>query len=174
MRKFGLFSATIFCSILLGGLYGIIHDQITFSISPEYFTRFKYQQFGLEPIGNDRVNVAIIGFWATWWFGAFIGLVIGGAALFYKDPREMKAAIIKAIKRVFIIAIIFGAAGFLAGKFYLVRTGVHWNFPEGLKDKDRFIITGTIHNASYLGGLVGLFVATLLLLKTRIYQSYPV
>jgi hypothetical protein len=173
MRKFGLFSATLFCSIILGGLYGIIHDQVTFSISPEYFTKFKYQQFGLKATGNDRINVAIIGFWATWWFGAFIGLVIGGAALFFKDPREMKAAIIKAIKLVFMIAILFGVAGFLYGKFYLVKTGVQWNFPEELQDKDSFIITGTIHNASYLGGLVGLFIATILLLRKRIYQNYP-
>jgi hypothetical protein len=60
MRKFGVFAATIFFTIIIAGLYGIIHDQITYSISPEYFTKFKYRQFGFEPswFGGHRQTVA--------------------------------------------------------------------------------------------------------------------
>ena len=59
---------------------GSIHDQVTYSISPEYFTKFKYQQFGFDPawFGGHRQTVAVIGFLATWWMGIihwhFIGL----------------------------------------------------------------------------------------------------
>ena len=71
MRKFGVLTATIFIAIILAGIYGIIHDQITYSISPEYFTKFKYQQFGFDPawFGGHRQTVAVIGFLATWWMG---------------------------------------------------------------------------------------------------------
>jgi hypothetical protein len=31
--------------VLIAGVYGILHDQITFTISPEYFTEFKSAQF---------------------------------------------------------------------------------------------------------------------------------
>ena len=31
---------------LTAGIYGIIHDQITFTLSPEYLTRMKFQQSG--------------------------------------------------------------------------------------------------------------------------------
>ena len=51
---------------LLAGVYGIIHDQITYSISPEYFTRLKFSQFHYADFGfPPRVFVAEIGFLAT-------------------------------------------------------------------------------------------------------------
>ena len=55
---------------LLAGCYGIFHDQVTYSISEEYFTRFKFLQFSYADFGlPPRVFVAEIGFLATWWVG---------------------------------------------------------------------------------------------------------
>lgn len=53
---------------IVGGIYGIVHDQITYSISPEYFTKLKFDQFDYAGLG-DRIFVATIGFLATWWVG---------------------------------------------------------------------------------------------------------
>ena len=48
---------------LLAGFYGVLHDQITFSISHEYFTRLKFSQFHYANFGlPPRVFVAEIGF----------------------------------------------------------------------------------------------------------------
>ena len=30
---------------VLAGVYGIFHDQVTYAISPEYFTKLKFDQF---------------------------------------------------------------------------------------------------------------------------------
>src|ERR1035441_9525373 len=50
---------------VLAGLYGIAHDQLTYSISPEYFTRLKFPQFHHADFGLPaRVFVAEIGFLA--------------------------------------------------------------------------------------------------------------
>src|SRR5215210_7232804 len=63
---------------LTAGLYGIVHDQITFTISPEYFTKLKFKQFQYADFGfSDRLFVAVIGFLATWWVGLFVGWVFG-------------------------------------------------------------------------------------------------
>ena len=57
---------------VLAGLYGILHDEITYTISPEYFTRLKFYQFDYADFGlPPRVLVAEIGFLATWWVGFF-------------------------------------------------------------------------------------------------------
>ena len=41
---------------LLAGLYGIGHDQLTYSISPEYFTKMKFEQFHYADFGfGNRV-----------------------------------------------------------------------------------------------------------------------
>ena len=52
---------------LLGGLYGMLHDQISYTISREYFTDFKFHQFRYADFHlPERLYVGIIGFLATW------------------------------------------------------------------------------------------------------------
>lgn len=159
MRKLGVFSLFLFCSIIIAGIYGIIHDQITYSISPEYFTKFKYRQFGFEPLwfGGDRQTVAIIGFLATWWMGLIIGGILGLIALIFPDHKTMEKALRKTILLVFCIAIICSLIGGLYGRYYLAYTQVNWWLPENLIDYKAFVIVGSIHNFSYLGGVLGIF-----------------
>lgn len=79
---------------IIGGLYGIIHDQLTYTISPEYYTKFKFYQFGLMDIGNEaifpnpRLEVSAVGFMATWWMGLPIGLILGLVGLTIKDNNN--------------------------------------------------------------------------------------
>jgi hypothetical protein len=176
VRKFAIVNVTIFICILLAGFYGIIHDQITYSISREYFTKFKYEQFGFEPawFGGDRQTVAVIGFLATWWTGLFIGLVLGFTALIFKEHKAMWNAIKRAIPVVFCFAIASGVIGYAYGRLVLTRTGVNWWLPENLIDKDAFIVVGSIHNFSYLGGLFGLIAGIYYLIKLKRIQSRQV
>ena len=83
MRKVATLLLTMMLLPFIAGLYGALHDQLSFSISSEYFTRYEYLQFDIEPASfdGDRFTVAVIGFLATWWVGAFIGLFLGGTAL---------------------------------------------------------------------------------------------
>ena len=170
MRKFGVFAATVFIAIILGGFYGIIHDQITYSISPEYFTKYKYRQFGFEPywFGGHRQTVAIIGFLATWWMGLIIGLVIGLLGLIFKDHIAMRKAVLKAIVIVFVTAVVFAGIGFLWGKYHLLKTGVSWWLPDDLVDKNSFIVVGSIHNFSYMGGIAGLLIGVIYMIIRKL------
>lgn len=161
MRKFGVFTATIFITVTIAGLYGIVHDQVTYSISAEYFTKFKYPQFGFEPawFGGHRQTVAVIGFLATWWMGLFIGIVLAATGLIFPGHRSMRAAVANATGIVFITAMVFAFFGSVWGRYRLVNTGVDWWLPEDLIDKNDFITVGSIHNFSYLGGIAGLVIA---------------
>ena len=59
----------------------MINDQITFSISSEYYTKFKFIQFNLANENNidkikfPRIFVSIVVFLATWWFGLVLGFI---------------------------------------------------------------------------------------------------
>ena len=58
---------------VIAGVYGVLHDQITYAISPEYFTHMKFKQFHFADVGlGDRVFVATIGFLAA----SSVGLII--------------------------------------------------------------------------------------------------
>src|SRR5690242_14246007 len=154
---------------LIAGVYGALHDQITFSISEEYFTKFKYQQFGFDAssFGGDRQTVAVIGFLATWWTGLFIACGLGLAASFYPDHRTMLPGIKRATLITLVITMITGVAGYLYGKYKLSNHQVNWYLPANLLDRKSFIIVGSIHNASYLGGLFGLVAGMIFLAWTK-------
>jgi len=72
MKKFFVFVSLVLLAMFLSGLYGIVHDQISYTVSPEYFTKFKFQQFGITEVNlPDHVRASIVGFLASWWMGIF-------------------------------------------------------------------------------------------------------
>ncbi len=166
MRKSGVLSTTIFLSVVLAGMYGILHDQVTASISEEYFTRLKFPQFRLSPDVPFRTGVSLIGFYATWWMGGLIGLVLGLIGfLLYPDHVSMRKSLLRALLLVAGITLLFSIGGYCYGHFYLTGHGVSWWMPENLQDKNSYIITGSIHNSSYAGGLCGLLIAVIYLFR---------
>lgn len=160
---------TLFLIILIaptvGGIYGIIHDQLTYSISYEYYTKFKFIQFGFIDFGteailpNPRISVSVVGFLATWWMGLPIGFILGLVGLVHKDSEQMFKITMKGILMTVIVAFLIGVIGLVYGYFYLAERGVNWWLPDNLIDKTSFIAVGSMHNFSYLGGLIGLLVA---------------
>ena len=162
MKKLLIFLAIIILSSIIGGLYGILNDQITYTISPEYYTKFKFYQFGLMDLGNEaifpnpRVEVSVVGVMATWWVGLIIGVVLGLVGLIHKNYKQMFCTTMKSIGIAIIVAFLIGFIGFLYGKFYLSNQELYWCFPENLIDKKNFIVVGSIHNFSYIGGLIGM------------------
>lgn len=169
MKKFGIFLLIILITPLLSGLYGIIHDQITYSIAAEYFTKFKFYQFGLMDLGNEaifpnpRIQVSIVGFMATWWLGIPIGVLLGLEGLRYKKPKEMFNATFKAILITILVAAFGGIIGFIYGHFYLINRPIEefstWYIPDNIIDLKSYIEVGAIHNFSYISGIIGLLVA---------------
>ena len=74
MAKFGLFLLFLPAAMLAAGLFGVLHDQISYTVSDEYFTKFKFIQFGLrDAFLSERVQVALVGFLASWWMGIPLG-----------------------------------------------------------------------------------------------------
>ncbi len=101
---------------LLAGVYGIVHDQITYSISPEYFTRLKFQQFHWADFGFPRrVFVGEIGFLATWWVGFIAAWFLARITVPAFPPREAFRYTLRGFLIVFGFALAASAAGYLLG-----------------------------------------------------------
>ena len=152
--KRNLILLIIVLSPLIGGIYGILNDQLTYTISPEYYTKFKFYQFGLVDLvngTNPRIGALVVGFLATWWVGLPIGIILGLVGLIHRNSRQMFYVSLRAILVTIIVAFAIGLIGLGYGKFYLVDTGVNWWFPDNLIDKENFIAVGSMHNFSYLG-----------------------
>ena len=152
----------------IAGLYGVIHDQITYSISAEYFTRLKFIQFRWADIGlPTRAFVAEIGFLATWWVGFIAGWVLARIM----DPVAGTRAMLVLAIRGFIIVMGFAAAAAGAAFAYGLTQNPQ---PQtsglaslaaaiGVSDAPAFVRVAYIHNAGYLGGLLGIVTAAMLL-----------
>lgn len=155
-------------SPIVAGLYGILHDQITYTLAPEYYTHFKYPQFRISEHLQNRVGVGIVGFMATWWVGLLLGLVFGLMSLFLqKTPMDMLSITTRCIAYTLIITAILGVIGYFIGRFAMNAQHPAYWFPAGVTDPQRFLAVGMVHNLGYLGGLAGLAVGIFLQLKYR-------
>ena len=110
--RFITFIALVVSACVIAGVYGAIHDQISFTVSSEYFTKFKYIQFGLV-------------------YGSFFA------------SHELSDY-------------------------------PGWYLPDDLEKPGRYLSVGHMHNFSYLGGLIGLFVGIVFqfVLRTKRPPSY--
>ncbi len=176
MQKLRLFIFVIILTPLIAGVFGMIHDQITYTISHEYYTKFKFIQFGLSQKGMplqmpNRIGALIIGLKATWWTGIPIGLIYGSILVFFKNNLLLYRVYFKTIALTFVITLLGSIVGYLYWKFYLQYTEVNWYLPDNLIDKNSFICVGSIHNFSYLGGVFGLMVGSLYLILQKEKQK---
>jgi hypothetical protein len=145
---------------LIAGLFGVIHDQVTYTISPEYFSRMKFDQFKAWDFGfPPRVFVAEIGFLATWWVG-LIGAWFLARIAVRKSGRPARA-VLWALVFVMSVAAAFGISGYFLGDFY-AQSNPGWDeslAAIGVLDHQSFNQVAGIHIGSYLGALVGWILA---------------
>jgi len=176
MKKVLVYLFLVLVAMVLAGLYGMIHNQISYTVSEEYFTKFKFNQFGLDgcPWPN-RVKAAAVGFLASWWMGVPIGLVVGTFGFVHPSARRMLTVTLWSFAVVIGFTLLFGLGGLGYGWIQTRRVNIAdyqgWYIPDGLVDVRRFLCAGYMHNSSYLGGLLAIFVAAIfhivIVIKTR-------
>jgi hypothetical protein len=167
----------IVSTTILSGLYGILHNQITFTISNEYFTHFKFLQHHLPEYytAPARLGACIIGWNSTWWIGLIFGFVLGILCL-GKNSLTYRERF-KALRTVFVTTFLFGIFGAILAftqwqqeKYYEVL-----NFPsygelidnslQTMSNPFAFLRAETIHNFSYIGSVIGLLIGAFQLWK---------
>ena len=148
-------------SALIAGCYGVVHDQITFSIGPEYFRNFKFHQFSYADPGlGERAFVSCVGFLATWWVGAIAGWILARRLL----STCSKAVAYRRFRAGFLIVLTTAASAGILGYLYGLWRGPNADYSAwqptlqqyNVSDVWPFMRVAYIHNAGYLGALAGL------------------
>ena len=173
MKKFLVFVFLILLAVMVSGLYGMVHDQISYTVSPEYYTKFKFQQFGIADLNlPDRARASIVGFLASWWMGIPIGLMVGGTGFIHPGHWRMLKISLLAFALVIAITLLFGLGGLLYGWFQTKTINLadyhSWFIPKDVADLRHFLCVGYMHNASYLGGTLSIFAACIFQAVVRI------
>jgi hypothetical protein len=97
VAKFILLPVLLGAGCLISGLYGALHNQISYSVSPDYFDAYKFIQFDVPVTLRDRVGASIVGWQASWWMagtmhnfsylGGFVGILTASAYLVVERIR---------------------------------------------------------------------------------------
>jgi hypothetical protein len=157
---------------VVAGTYGALHDQVSYAISPEYFTKMKFRQFAWADAGwPPRAYASVIGFLGTWWVGLFAGWFLARAGLAELPEPTRRRCLVRSFGIVFITALTVGTVGALIGLAVAHSDGLaDWRDAEkvlGLEDTRAFVVVAYLHGAGYLGALVGAALAIWYVRKAR-------
>ncbi|MDC0598675.1 alkaline shock response membrane anchor protein AmaP [Gammaproteobacteria bacterium] len=170
--KIGIYFAMLFFAAIVGAVYGVVHDQISYTFSNEYFTRFKFIQFSVPwAYESPRLGAAYVGALATWWMGVLVFIPLGLFGFMSGSPKAMASDLSKSFAIVIVVALMTGLAGLIYGYYQInaatISANMQWVW-EGVDNPVQFVRVGYMHNASYLGGLTGLIAGIAYLVVNRL------
>lgn len=159
----------IFASIV----YGILHDQVTIRLCPEYFTKWA---FHADVFSHPNLTVVALfwGFAATWWVGLLLGIPIAFVSTTRDAGWWTWRQLVKPLF-VFITLLSFCAA---VGYFISMWTSFQVNpyalnyFPDSEAELSTFSRVLVTHNVSYIGGAIGGLVLVGFVWKRRSKQVW--
>lgn len=161
MAKLGVFLALLLTSMLAAGAFGALHNQISYSVGPDYFHQLKFPQFRLSEDVPPRIGAALVGWRASWWMGFIVGLppFLLGMLLLTPASRLWSAGL-RAILVVMVVAATVSALGWVFGLVAVdENVAAQIALPERITDPVGFLRAGAMHDASYIGGFLGVFAA---------------
>jgi len=164
LKKTGVFIVIVFLAIIVSALYGAIHNQISFSVAPEYFTKFKFRTFYLTDLNvPPRIGASIVGVLASWWMGIPLGILLGAIGFIHKTPKQMFRVTLWSMAVMMVFTLLFGLGGLYYGYLETAKidpaTYENWYIPHDVTDLRRFLCAGHMHNAAYLGAGIAVLVA---------------
>jgi drug/metabolite transporter (DMT)-like permease len=157
MTKLLLIPVLFVAACLFAGVYGALHNQISYTVCPEYFTKYKFHQFRIDDRLPDRVGAAIVGWKAAWWMGIVIGILLIPVGLVMRGTGPYFWGMIRVFGVVTITTMCVGI-GALAVSYVTTSADVgnFTRYGNEITNDVAFAHAGAMHNCSYLGGLMGI------------------
>lgn len=151
----------VYACAFAGG-FGAIHNQISYTVSPEYFTKFKFHQFGIDETYPERVGAAIVGWNASWWMGMVIGIILIPLGLLM-PAKQYFWSMIRVFWIVVLTTLCIGLSALSVAFFVVDPTTVvdFTRYNHEITNDAAFARAGAMHNFSYLGGLIGIITGSI-------------
>jgi hypothetical protein len=136
-------------------VYGIAHDQFTARICLEYFTVFHPQIFPTQSPTLLAIGWGIV---ATWWVGAFLGLLLAIAARAGSRPTLIARDVLPYVMRLLLVMATCAVAAGVLG-YFLARRGLIAP-PPFISETPHLVASNFMadwwaHSASYASGFLG-------------------
>ena len=172
LDKIYVFPVLLIAACLTAGVYGAVHNQISYTVSPEYFHVFKFKQFDIAPEYRNRFGAAMVGWYASWWMGFLIGvpvllvgLIMPGVRLYWN--RSLQSFVVVAVTA---LLVGLGALEYASMTVTEEMLSDYW-IPDRVTDGLAFTRAGTMHNFSYTGGFIGIVTGSVFLIGLRTWKA---
>lgn len=163
---------------LIAGPYGALHDQISYSLSPEYFTKVKFKQFSYLDFGwPDRIFATEIGFAASWWVGLAAGWFLARAGLAEIASPRRRLVLVTSFAIVIAGVLLGGIIGFGLGHRKGAGDLSDWRDLADELEVQRlegFVTVAYLHAGGYAGAFVGLLAAIAFVRRNSTKMGIPV
>jgi hypothetical protein len=82
----------VVASILISSIFGALHNQLSYTVSDEFFKNFLFGEFGTKDwnINNDRVEASVIGVLGSYWVGFYLGIIYAIIFLFLRTENTLR------------------------------------------------------------------------------------
>lgn len=170
MRKLLFFGLLCGLAVLAAGIFGALHNQLSYSVGPSYFHDLKFDQFGIAEDQRGRLGASIVGWHASWWMGLIVGLPAFALGLIL--VRSSEAYLARGIAALFAVILLTFMASFIGlalGLIFVTPDLVDQLtfLPPTAGDNLGFTRAGIMHDMSYLGGLLGTLLALVIMWRGR-------
>ncbi|MGN6647443.1 MAG: hypothetical protein ACTHJT_13060 [Cytophaga sp.] len=154
MRTF-IFIALLILAPMLASLYGFIHDQITFSISEEFFTKFRFKDYDMPHTWHPRAKAGMIGILNAWKTGIPFGIILTVVGRIHHNDKKLMFYTFYTYLLTFFCSFAFSMAAVympVAGEM----EAIHKTLPTNILDPIAFQRVERINNFGYIGGIIGM------------------
>ena len=159
MKRLLLLPVLLGAAVLIAGVYGVLHNQVSYVVGPSYFHDFKFIQFDIASTFQNRIGAAWVGWQASWWMGVIIGgpILLLGARM--KDARAFVIAYTQAAAIVLLTALVFGSGALIYAIGSVTETSLPpWMSDLVVNDPVGYGRAGWLHLGTYFGGFIGLLI----------------
>lgn len=144
MIRILIFIILILAGVLISCIFGIVHDQLTYLISPDFYTKIRFPQYNIDS-NAAQWGVTVVAIYSSWKIGFIFSIIITAMGAIHNHTKKFIKHTLQAYLVVVTTTTIFGILGYI--------------LELSKKDLDNvnFIRVQSIHNFTYIGGIIGMF-----------------
>lgn len=140
---------------LVAGVYGMLHNQVSYTISSELFYHILFPRLNIPEAWYGRGGATIVGWISAWW----TGLLFGPPMVILALRRCRDGSLTRVLTAAFIVAVVWNVAcefgALCAATMFVTEPMTYaWRMPAGVEHRVAFARAGIMHDASYAGGLL--------------------
>lgn len=144
MIRIFFFIVLIVAGVLLACIYGIVHDQLTYLISPEFYTKIRFPQYNIHS-NAARWGVSLVAIYSSWKIGFIFSIIITAMGAIHNYTKLFVKYTVEAYLVVATTTSIISFVGYL---LELSKDNIN---------NGNFLMVQSIHNFTYIGGIIGMF-----------------